>query len=44
MKKEDELPIYEVRGECCEGVLQDGRTVKDVSFRRIKSFLKKEVK
>ncbi len=42
MKKErEELPIYEVRGNLCEGILQNGRFVEKVSFRKIRNFLSK---
>ncbi len=45
MKKgREELPIYEVRGNLCEGVLQNGISVENVSFRKIKNFLSRERK
>lgn len=38
---EKELPIYEVRGNLCNGIV--GETlVKNVSFKRIRNFLEKE--
>jgi len=40
-KNEEEIPIYEVRGNSCR-VVGDRTLVEDVSFRKIKNFLKEE--
>jgi len=42
MKEAEELPIYEVCGNSCKGILQNGVFLKNVSFRKIKLFLEDE--
>lgn len=41
-KNEEQLPIYEVKGCRCEGVLLKEGFVRSVSFRKIKDFLEKD--
>lgn len=41
MKKNEELPIYEVRGNHCVGA-ENGNMISEISFRRIKNFLRKD--
>ncbi len=40
--EEDELPIYEIRGNECIAVLGDRVVVKRINFKKIKSFLSDE--
>lgn len=41
-RHEEQLPIYEVKGCRCEGVLLKEGFVRGISFRRIRSFLEKD--
>lgn len=43
-KDEEQLPIFEVRGCRCEGVLVKDGFVKGVNFRKIKTFLEQDGK
>ncbi len=42
MKKEEKLPIYEVCGNDCIGILENGRLVTKFRLKKIKNFLGKE--